>query len=83
MPAKKKGGKKGGKAKKKAAKLKAAKEKEVAKGKTKIFLHAYNTNCASSDSVPSARILSACRDCMEDDKPLTKVTNPSISHLQI
>lgn len=72
MPAKKK--KKGGKGKKKkAAKLKVAAEKEEVKGKCKIFLRAYQNNCATSDSLPAPRIISACRECIEEEKPLHKV----------
>lgn len=70
MPKKKgKKGKKGGK-KKKAA---VAAEKEEVKGKSKIFLKIYQTNCMTSDSVPIPRVITACRECLEEGKPLTKV----------
>lgn len=73
MPGKKKGkGKKGGK-KTKAAKLKAAEERENAVRKTRNFLRAYPTHCAASGSVPSGRIISACRECLAEESALTKV----------
>ena len=72
MP-KKKGKKKGGKGKKKAAKLKAAAEREEAMVKCKLFMKAYQTHCAASDSSPSPKILKACRESVEEDKSLCKV----------
>ena len=78
MPKKKgKKAKKGGK--KKAA---VAAEKEEVKGKTKIFLKVYQTNCMMTDSIPIPRILKSCRECLEEGKPLTKVKISIInSHL--
>lgn len=75
MPAKKgkKGKGKGKKGKKKAAKLKAAVEKEEVKGKTKLFYRVYPAYCAAAGSIPAPRVITACRDCIEDDIPLNKV----------
>lgn len=81
MPGRKKGGgkKKGGGARKA---FRVAAEKEHVKGKTKIFLRMYQANCVASDSVPCPRIITLCRECLEDGKPLTKVTVPCAnSHL--
>ncbi len=78
MPAKKKKSGKG-KGKKKAAKLKAAVEKEEVKGKTKIFFRVYPTYCAAAGSIPAPRVVSACRECIEDDIPLNKVKNQRLS----
>ena len=71
MPGKKGKGKKGGKAK--AGKVKAAEEREEAVRKTKIFLRAYQTYCAASGSVPSGRVISASRECIEEESSMTKV----------
>lgn len=72
MPAKKKGTK-GDKGKRKASRLKAAEERELAKGKCKLFLKAYQTHCAASDSSPSQKIVRACRESVEEDKSMSKV----------
>lgn len=80
MPGKK--GKKGGKGKKgkkKAAKAKAAAEKEEVKGKTKMFFRVYPTYCAAAGSIPAPRVISACRQCLEDDVPLNKVKKGEFS----
>ena len=82
MPAKK--GKKGGKGKgkgkkKKAAKLKAAVEKEEVKGKTKLFFRVYPTYCAAAGSIPAPRVVSACKECIEEDIPLNKVKKVEFS----
>lgn len=70
MPKKKgKKAKKGGKKKKTAI----AAEKEEVKGKSKIFLKVYQANCMTSDSVPIPRVISSCRECLEEGKPLIKV----------
>lgn len=71
MP-KKKG--KGGKGKRKASRQQAVEEREEAMVKCKRFLKAYQTHCAASDSIPSPKIVSACRESVEEDKSLTKVS---------
>lgn len=72
MPAKKKG-KKGDKGKRKSSRLKALADMEVAKGKCKVFLKAYPTYCAASDSSPSPKIMRTCRESLEEDKLVTQV----------
>lgn len=74
MPTKKgKGGPGKGK-KRKASRAQAAAEREEVMVKCKRFLKAYQTNCAASDSTPSPKIVSACRECVEEDKSMTKVS---------
>lgn len=73
MPKKKGTGGKG--KKRKASRIKAAAEREEAMVKCKHFLKAYQTHCAASDSAPSPKIVSACRESVEEDKSLTKVSN--------
>lgn len=82
MPKKK--GKKGKSKKGSKKKAAVAAEKEEVKGKTKIFLRVYQTNCLMTDSVPIPRILKSCRECLEEGKPLTKVKIFIInSHLSV
>ena len=65
-------GKKGGK--KTAAKAAAAAEAEEMLKACKKFIKSYQLQCASTGSVPSQRILKDIRACVENERPLPKVT---------
>lgn len=71
MPPKKK--KKGGK---KKGKKKAQNEDEKLEmiKKTKEFLKLYTTTCAKDESPTGIHVIKSLKQCIEDEKPLIKVT---------
>ena len=76
MPGKKKkggAGKKGkkGKGKKAAA---AAAQKEETTRTCRLFLKLYQQRCSASDSAASVNVVRECRACLENEKPLVKVS---------
>lgn len=72
MPKKKKGGKKkGGKKGKKKGQNEDEKIEMVKK--TKELLKSYTTTCAREESLPGAQLVSSLKECIEDEKPLSKV----------
>lgn len=66
-----KGKAKGGK--KTAAKAAAAEEAEEMLKSCKKFVKLYQTQCTSTSSVASQRILRDLRTCVENERPLVKV----------
>ena len=74
MPTKKKKGGAGkgtGKGKKSAA---AAAESEQMVRTCRNFLKVYQQRCAAANNTAWPRILRDCRECVENEKPLTKVS---------
>lgn len=72
-PKKKKGGAAKGKAKgKKAAKAEA--EREEVLRRCRNFLRVYQQRCIAANSTAAPRICRDFRKCLEDEKPLAKVS---------
>ena len=72
MPKKK--GKKGGK-----KKGKGLEEKEGIAKKTRELHKQYLDNCASMESAPGATVVATLTQCLEEEKPFTKVRVPLYS----